>query len=407
MQSSRIVRNCMKYKSWIQNPALQGKSIERGIHQQFINFKIFKKPEHTRKFHISCVFNAASKEKDNKEIVPFHFFENVQDKNKNTYLDMIRIFNNRDVHKRGHVEFIYAAMKYLEDFGVHKDLEVYKALVDVFPKGKFIPTNIFQTEFQHYPKQQQCATDLLEKMEDNGVIPDGELETMLVNVFGKKGHPVRKMMRMFYWMPKFKNLSPWPVPNPVPNDALELAKLALQRIGSVDLQMKVDVLQAEDLEESIDKTWIVNAQSPTQQELLEKHPKDEPIYVEGAFRVWLRGAAVIYFVLRAEPKPDLYKKPSLDEIDDVSNLKTLFDEASMLQVVHPRSVHEQDEGTILALAATGTSSKDSLLSWIRLLQRSNPNLGSVPVLFSLTSPFGHVVPVTDASEQTDSHLSQS
>jgi signaling intermediate in Toll pathway protein len=101
--------------------------------------------------------------------VTSNFFENIKDKNKNTYLDMIRIFNTRDVHKRGHVEFIYAAMKYLEEFGVHKDLEVYKSLVDVFPKGKFIPTNIFQAEFQHYPKQQQCAIDLLEKMEDNGM----------------------------------------------------------------------------------------------------------------------------------------------------------------------------------------------------------------------------------------------
>jgi hypothetical protein len=76
-----------------------------------------------------------------------------------------------------------------------------------------------------------------------GVMPDREMEIMLHNIFGKKGHPVRKLMRMLYWMPKFKNLSPWPLPNPVPNDALELAKLALQRIGSVDLQMKVDVLQ--------------------------------------------------------------------------------------------------------------------------------------------------------------------
>ena len=31
-----------------------------------------------------------------------------------------------------------------------------------------IPTNVFQAEFMHYPKQQQCAIDLLEKMEDNG-----------------------------------------------------------------------------------------------------------------------------------------------------------------------------------------------------------------------------------------------
>lgn len=74
-------------------------------------------------------------------------------------------------------------------------------------------------------------------------MPDLEMEDMLVNVFGKKGHAVRKYWRMMYWMPKFKNQSPWPVPNPVPDDSLELARLALQRIGSVDLQMRIEVYQ--------------------------------------------------------------------------------------------------------------------------------------------------------------------
>lgn len=95
-------------------------------------------------------------------------FENMKNKDKDNYLDMIRVFENKDVHRRNHVEFIYAALKNMEDYGVIKDLAVYKALIDVMPKGKFIPTNIFQAEFMHYPKQQQCIIDLLEQMEDNG-----------------------------------------------------------------------------------------------------------------------------------------------------------------------------------------------------------------------------------------------
>lgn len=95
-------------------------------------------------------------------------FESAENKDKANYLDMIRVFEGKDVHRRNHVEFIYAALKNMEDYGVIKDLAVYKALVDVMPKGKFIPTNIFQAEFMHYPKQQQCIIDLLEQMEDNG-----------------------------------------------------------------------------------------------------------------------------------------------------------------------------------------------------------------------------------------------
>jgi Evolutionarily conserved signalling intermediate in Toll pathway len=41
------------------------------------------------------------------------------------------------------VEFIYAA-EYLKEFGLHKDLDVYKALLNVFPKGPLIPTNAVQ-----------------------------------------------------------------------------------------------------------------------------------------------------------------------------------------------------------------------------------------------------------------------
>lgn len=50
------------------------------------------------------------------------------------------------------------------------------------------------------------------------------------------------------------------------------------------------------------------------------------------------------------------------------------------------SVHEQEEGYIFACCATGTSSKDSLLSWIRHLEKhGNPVLGSLPVVFKLKS----------------------
>lgn len=102
-----------------------------------------------------------------KQMAVYDPFLNLPKKDKSAYLQVIKMFEGRDIRRRGHVEFIYAALGRMKEFGVQKDLEVYKALVDVLPKGKFIPTNIFQAEFMHYPKQQQCAVDLLEQMEDN------------------------------------------------------------------------------------------------------------------------------------------------------------------------------------------------------------------------------------------------
>lgn len=74
-------------------------------------------------------------------------------------------------------------------------------------------------------------------------MPDSEMEQMLLNIFGRRGFPLRKFWRMMYWMPKFKNLSPWYLPDELPSDTLELAKLAIQRITSVDPITEVNVWQ--------------------------------------------------------------------------------------------------------------------------------------------------------------------
>lgn len=56
------------------------------------------------------------------------------------------------------------------------------------------------------------------------------------------------------------------------------------------------------------------------------------------------------------------------------------------QLIVLPSVHEQSDGTIFSVCATGTSSKDSLLSWIRHLEKDgNPILGTIPVVFKLKS----------------------
>ncbi|KAJ0177254.1 hypothetical protein K1T71_007263 [Dendrolimus kikuchii] len=323
-----------------------------------------------------------------KGVTVFDPFAITPKKDKKTYLEAVKMFEGRDTRRRGHVEFIYAALARMKEFGVEKDLEVYKALVEVLPKGKFIPTNIFQAEFMHYPKQQQCAVDLLEQMEDNKVMPDTEMEQMLLNIFGKRGIPLRKFWRMMYWMPKFRNLSPWYLPDELPNDVLELAKLAVARITSVDPVMKIDVWQTEEVEASLDKTWIVSAQSPIQKVLLSEQPPEDPLVVKGPFQVYLREQIVSYFLLLGKTRPE--PKDETD-VDDVSNLKKppgIPGYMGTTKAVAVKStVHEQDDGTIVAICATGTSSRDSLLSWIRLLEKyGNPVLTNIPVIFTLIAP---------------------
>lgn len=102
-------------------------------------------------------------------VISVDSFNNVQKKNKKTYLDMLRMYQ-LEKYRTGHVEFINTAIKHLDAFGVNEDLEIYKLLIQVLPAGKFVPQNYIQSEYMHYPKHQQCIVDLLQKMEDNGKV---------------------------------------------------------------------------------------------------------------------------------------------------------------------------------------------------------------------------------------------
>lgn len=75
---------------------------------------------------------------------------------------------------------------------------------------------------------------------------------------------------------------------------------------------------------------------------------------------------------------------------DVSNIDVPFFAFSQNnkrnKLALKKSVHQQNDGTIYAICCTGSSTKDSLLSWIRLLETDgNENLSNLAILFKLKS----------------------
>lgn len=56
----------------------------------------------------------------------------------------------------------------MKEFGVQDDLEVYKKLLDLMPKGVMVSKNIIQIETMKYPNHQFLAADLLDQMSING-----------------------------------------------------------------------------------------------------------------------------------------------------------------------------------------------------------------------------------------------
>ncbi|XP_041038314.1 evolutionarily conserved signaling intermediate in Toll pathway, mitochondrial [Carcharodon carcharias] len=306
---------------------------------------------------------------------------------RDTYERVLRAFCRRDVRRRGHVEFIYMALRKMPQFGVERELPVYNMLLDVFPKEVFVPRSYIQRMFNHFPRQQECAVQVLEQMENYGILPNLETKALLMQIFGVKSHPMRKFQRLLYWFPRFKHVNPFPVPQPLPPDPVELARLSLQRIAN-DLGSRVTVYQeprsylgADGRE--IHLSHIVGIQSPDQRDLLAQHDHRHPVFVEGPFPLWLRRTCVHYYILRSDPLPPDAKAPR--EVDPERSLayplRMDFDLERDLGDDDELDVDEVDEGPVYAMCQVGSGDQASLAKWISGLQRTNPILGCTPVLF--------------------------
>lgn len=76
----------------------------------------------------------------------------------------------------------------------------------------------------------------------SGIMPNIETKVLLVQIFGEKTHPMRKYQRIMYWFPKFKHVNPFPIPEQLPEDPVDLARFSLTRMAN-DWDAKVTVYQ--------------------------------------------------------------------------------------------------------------------------------------------------------------------
>lgn len=144
--------------------------------------------------------------------------------------------------------------------------------------------------------------------------------------------------------------------------------------------------------EKFDDTWIVTAQSQKQIELLKKHKKETPIFVEGPFVSWIRSKMVEYFVMKTDPDPEILEKMKHNENFDNNeeNLKNLynvfsdpFEQNKAVNKKFDLSVHELPDGTIFAMCCTGTGTKTSLYCWTKILEKQIEELKDFVIVFKI------------------------
>lgn len=321
--------------------------------------KLASSQQETGLVHVEKQFEAVSSEK----------------RDKDAFMAAIATFKEK--RGRTHVEFINTALRYVKDYGVHKDIDTYKSLLDIFPKGKMIPQTVFQKVFLHYPQQQNCAVKVLDEMEWHGVQPDKEIHDIVVNAFGEWNFATKKVKRMLYWMPKLKHSNKYLDRRHVEGRSLspsELAGLALKMM-SRDPATSISLLKFTDSSDQKSK-WLATAQSPTQQKLLSELEKSEEVFVD-AGTVYVQDNIVQYVILTGNaklPHRIEFKNEQMDE--DYSNW---FDDWKNQRVEAKRSIHEQDHETILGMGAMYQNNNSTALRWVDQLQKSNPNLENLRI----------------------------
>uniref|UniRef100_A0A8I5ZQV7 Evolutionarily conserved signaling intermediate in Toll pathway, mitochondrial n=1 Tax=Rattus norvegicus TaxID=10116 RepID=A0A8I5ZQV7_RAT len=291
------------------------------------------------------------------------------EQDKASFLNAVRSFGEHNVRKRGHVDFIYLALRKMPEFGVERDLSVYNLLLDVFPKEVFRPRNAIQRIFVHYPRQQECGVAVLEQMERHG---EGSGPSL----------PFTPCSTHLCQSPKSF------VGDTQPCSSLQMS-LPSESTGIEDPT----------------QPHIVGIQSPDQQAALARHNPSRPVFVEGPFPLWLRNKCVYYHILRADLPPP--EEETVEEIPEEWNLYYPM----QLDLEYSRSawdnyefdMDEVTEGPVFAMCMTGAHDQATLVKWIQGLQETNPTLAQIPVVFRLARSTGELLATTRLEGQSPPH----
>lgn len=288
--------------------------------------------------------------------------------NKDGFVKAVDVYIGKNRTRRGHIDFISTAMKFIEPYKLDNDIEVYNKLLDVFPKDKFNNRTLFDAIWPKTHPQMFLALDILTKMEWKGVLPTEETHDILHQVFGSSSLPLQKVYRMWFWFEEFKDINPYKLPAEVYKDRVDIVKAAVDRIlGNNDGTKVVEISSpVEENELTNYEHFVVSSQTPLQQKYIEMCSVDKPLYVEGPVHIWINHKLEYYFILKTGKK----ELVSFEEI-------TIDDD-------------EEREGVILGVCFATKPYEETLQRWIDHLQLDNPTLRYFQIIFNINESENNV-----------------
>lgn len=153
-----------------------------------------------------------------------------QGKTRENFIEVLETFTRNNHPRRGHMELLKTSVEYMEKFGLEGDLEAYNAMLNVFPRERFKNKNLLDAIWPKKHPQVDLALEILTKMEENVLKPSLETYDLCEEIFGRASQPVQKCRRLAYWLTKLEEMFPHPLPHVLPEDEVELSKLALERM---------------------------------------------------------------------------------------------------------------------------------------------------------------------------------
>ncbi|XP_065680995.1 evolutionarily conserved signaling intermediate in Toll pathway, mitochondrial-like isoform X1 [Hydra vulgaris] len=282
--------------------------------------------------------------------------------NKDGFIKAVDQWINKNKVRHGHIDFIATAMKFIEPYGLGKEIEVYQKLFDVFPRDRFNNKTLLDAVWPKPHPQMHLALDILSKMEEHGVSPTLELHDLVFEIFGRASFPLKKIYNMYFWFYETKDINPYKLPEEVYKDRLNVIKAAIDRILGNNKGTQVVELSPgyQDENDVVNyEHFIISSQTFKQRQYVKLCSSEKTLYVEGPTHIWINHKKENYFVLKTGQ----------------GDLKT-FEWTK----VDP---DEEREGVILAICFASRPFQETLQRWISHLQNSNSVLKQCNIVFNI------------------------